>query len=97
MNKKLIFKYFLLYVPFVVGIGLFSFGIFNLFSSLLFFVGGYMAIKNTFDYRKVKKNVESIQIEDNSKKKEDYTDKSIENITNFKRVKKYSRVRKKIK
>ena len=97
MNKKLIFRYVLLYVPFVLGIGLFSFGIFNLFSSLLLFAGGYLAIKNTFDYRKVKKNVESIQIEDNSKKKDDYTDKSSENITNFKRVKKYSRVRKKIK
>ena len=62
MNKKLIFRCVLLYVPFVVGIGLFSFGIFNLFSSLLLFAGGYLAIKNTFDYRKVKKNVESIQL-----------------------------------
>ena len=54
--KKIILKYLFLYLPFVMGIVLFSNGVVNLFSSLLLFAGGYVSIKNTFDYRLVKKN-----------------------------------------
>lgn len=98
MNKKLIFKYVLLYIPFVIGIGLFSFGIFNLFSSLLLFLGGYIAIKNTVDYRKVRKNIDSVKIECEEVKKKEYVPKkTTEQIPGFKRTRRYERVRKRVK
>ena len=56
MYKKIIIKYIFMYIPMIVGIILFSNGIINLFSSLLLFVGGYISIKNTFDYRIVRRN-----------------------------------------
>lgn len=56
--KKVILKYLFLYLLFATGIVLFSNGVVNLFSSLLLFVGGYVSIKNTFDYRLVKKNID---------------------------------------
>jgi len=55
---KKIFRYTLIYFPFVLGMILFLFNVVNLFSSLCLFLGGYIAIKNTFDYRLVKKNRE---------------------------------------
>lgn len=55
---KKILRYILIYFPFILGIILFSFKIVNLFSSLCLFLGGYIAIKNTFDYRLIKKNRE---------------------------------------
>lgn len=59
MNKKLLFKYVLFYIPMVVGIVFFTLGKVNLISSLLLFCGGYVAIKNTFDYRMVRRNIRS--------------------------------------
>ena len=55
---KKIFRYVMIYFPFLLGIVLCSFNIVNLFSALCLFIGGYIAIKNTFDYRLVKKNRE---------------------------------------
>jgi len=57
MKKKLIKKYILLSLPFICGLLLYRFGSYGIVSSLLFFVGGYMLIKNVFDYRVVRKNV----------------------------------------
>ena len=55
---KKIFRYMIIYVPFLLGIILFSFNVVNLFSSFCLCIGGYVAIKNTFDYRLVRKNRE---------------------------------------
>lgn len=60
MNKKLILKYIFICSPFLIGTILFTLGIFNIFSSVLLFLGGYIAIKNIFDYRKVRKNINSV-------------------------------------
>lgn len=65
MNKKLLLRYVLLCLPFVVGSVLYSFGVVNIVSSLLFFVGGYAAIKNVFDYRKVRKNINIVNARKN--------------------------------
>lgn len=73
MNRKFILKYIFIYIPFLLGIGLFSFEIINLFSSLLLFLGGYIALKNTLDYRMVRKNKEKYKI-DNDKEKNNYLD-----------------------
>ena len=48
----------------IIGMVLFSNGVVNLYSSMLLFLGGYIAIKNSFDYRVVKKNIKKCQ--DNS-------------------------------
>ena len=58
MKKNKTIKYILLYLPFITGTVLYSFKIYNLFSSLLFFIGGYVILKNTFNYRKIKNKVE---------------------------------------
>lgn len=98
MKKKLILKYILLYLPMMVGIGLFSYGVVNLFSSLLLFIGGYIAIKNTFDYREVRKNINSVNREIIDIPKEDYTYlEEPKNIVEVKRVKRNIRVRKRVK
>ena len=105
MKKQLILKYVLMYFPFVLGIGMFSLGYINLVSSLLLFLGGYISIKNTFDYRKVKRNINIVQ--SNSEKtpvivnvkKIDNNKKiyvksmSAENIVGIKRTRRYTRVR----
>ena len=59
--NKIIIKYLMMYMAFILGIVLFSIGVINLFSSLLLFVGGYESIKNTFDYRIVKRNMNSFE------------------------------------
>ena len=61
--KKVFVKYLMMYIPFVLGGVLFSMGVTNLFSSLLLFVGGYIAIKNTLDYRLVKRNISKLKKE----------------------------------
>lgn len=96
MNKKLIIRYILICLPFVIGGLLYCFGIINIFSSLLLFCGGYLTLKNTVDYRKVKKNKDIVNRDKNSYKK-DYTNRSVENIVGFKRTRRYSKVRKRIK
>ena len=60
MNKIFI-KYLMMYMAFILGIVLFSVGIMNLFSSLLLFVGGYLSIKNTLDYRLIKRNINKLK------------------------------------
>ena len=61
--KKVFVKYLMMYIPFVSGGVLFSMGVTKLFSSLLLFVGGYIAIKNTLDYRLVKRNISKLKKE----------------------------------
>lgn len=69
MKKKLIKRYILLCLPFICGVLLYGIGLYNIVSSLLFFVGGYVLIKNVFDYRVVNKNIRKYV--DNSKKIDD--------------------------
>ena len=105
--KKIVLKYIIIYVPVVVGLFLFSSRVVNLFSSLLLFLGGYVAIKNTLDYRIVRKNVNSIKVrsEEQSKivevnkvdksGKVDIKSMKSENVPGLKRTRVYSRVRRK--
>ena len=60
MKRKLLYRYILIYIPMVVGGVLYCLNSINIVSSLLLFLGGYIAIKNTFDYRMVKKNVKKV-------------------------------------
>ena len=60
MNKNNLIKISFRFVPFVVGVILYVFGIVNLLSSLLLFVGGYVVVKSTLDYRNVRKNMKMI-------------------------------------
>ena len=95
MNRKVMIKYILIYIPFITGIGMYSFSIINLFSSLLFFVGGYIAIKNTLDYRTVKRNIDMSKI-DNIYIDDDYNDKN-NNIVCVRKMKRNIKVRKRVK
>lgn len=108
MSIKILIKYLLLYFLFLLGMILYYVGLVNLFSSLLLFLGGYIAIKNTFDYRLVRKNISSIKkdSDDNhlieldkeqDKKNERQVIRQIncDDVVGVKRVRSYSRVRKK--
>ena len=64
MRKKLLGKYILLSVPFICGCLLYGIGSYGIVSSLLFFSGGYIVIKNIFDYRMVNKNIKKIKDKD---------------------------------
>lgn len=55
MHKKIKSIFFCL--PFICGSFCFCFGIFNLFSSLLFFVGGYVALKHFLNYKKIRRRM----------------------------------------
>ena len=66
MKKKIIKRYILLCLPFMCGLLLYGVGNYGIVSSLLFFVGGYVLIKNVFDYRVVMKNINKYV--DNGKK-----------------------------
>ena len=57
MKKKLIKKYILLCIPFICGTFLYVMNSYGIFSSILFFGGGYIVIKNVFDYRMVNRNI----------------------------------------
>jgi len=94
MNRKILLKYIFIYTPMIIGVILFSFRIINIFSSLLLFVGGYIAIKNTFDYRMVRKNVKSVSI--SNKSNSVYT-RDRESVNIRKRKKRNIRVRKREK
>lgn len=61
MLKRILFRYIILSLPFILGILLYINKIFNIVSSLLFFVGGYILIKNLCDYRIVKRNIYNIE------------------------------------
>lgn len=112
MNKKLLVRYVLICLPFVLGTLLFSFGVFNFISSILFFAGGYVAIKNLCDYRKINMNKRivndskinnDIKLENNSvgvdldKKNVNYRYQSYDSIPGFKRTMVYKKVRKRVK
>ena len=73
MKKKLIKRYLMLCLPFVCGLLLYRLGSYGIVSSLLFFCGGYILIKNIFDYRVVRKNIKKCI--DNDKKLEIDIDK----------------------
>ena len=94
MMKKIVLKYILMYIPFIVGIMLYSFNIYNLFSSLLLFVGGYIALKNTLDYRRVNKNI--VKENDNSFKR-NVINVDNKRVINVKKIKRNIRVRKRVK
>jgi len=101
MKIKLLFRYILLYMPFIIGILLLSLGVVNFLSFLLLIVGGYIAIKNTFDYRLVKRHIRKIKLDnvninkDNLVNKDDMVKKIEPMIVdeNYNKIK--TRVRKK--
>jgi len=74
MNKKKLFLIILKFFPFLGGMILFRMEIINLFSSLLLFVGGYIVVKNLFDYRIIRKNINNIY---KHKKEEEIVDRNI--------------------
>ena len=97
---KKINKYILICIPFVSGSLLFSFGIYNFFSSMLFFGGGYVILKKICNdkIRKINninnnKNVNEI----NHSYRKDYSYKNVGNVILYKRVKRNLRVRKRVK
>ena len=103
MKKQLIIKFIIMYLPFILGLGMFSLCYINLVSSLLLFLGGYISVKNTFDYRRLKKNMgnipkkvdkKSIVVNVEKKDNNNYI-KSInaEDIVGIKRTRRYTRVR----
>ena len=109
MNKKILLKYLLMYVTMFAGIVMYNLGIVNIFSTMFTFVGGYIAIKNTFDYRKVRRNMKILEGIDNisitkdrdivikemseDKKTDSIKPIKTENIIGLKRTRVYSRVR----
>ena len=96
MDKKRLLYFILKFVPFIIGIILFKLGIINLISSLLLFVGGYISIKNIFDYRVLRKNIDSIL--DNKyviEKKEDNF--NLNNSNNIYKKRNYSKDKVKIR
>jgi len=108
MYLKLFIKYLLMYLPVIFGVILYVSGVVNLFSSLLLFLGGYIAIKNTLDYRLVKKNINNVKYSQKSDIKveldnvsskcidrENIKSKNCDGIVGLKRVRRYSRVRRK--
>ena len=91
-----------MYFPFILGLGMFCLGYINLVSSLLLFLGGYVSIKNTFDYRKIKKNINKsidrvpvvVRVEKKDNNKKTYVKPmNAENIVGIKRTRRYTRVR----
>ena len=96
MHKKN--RYIFICIPFIIGGLLFSFGVYNLVSSLLFFVGGYVALKKIFDYKKILKKREantSIPLTTKNNYQKDYSYRNSEHIIGLKRTRRYSRVRRK--
>ena len=95
VRKKLLLKYLVMMLPFLVGSIMYCFSIYNIVSSLLFFVGGYVFIKNVFDYRKVNKNInkEKEKVLNNCNRV--YRD--YDSIPMLKRTRIHRKVRKKIK
>lgn len=95
MNRKNLFIVIFKYVPFIIGVILCSVSIINLFSLLLLFVGGYIAIKNTFDYRKVRNNMNMIY--SHSEVVREKYSKEVVNGYNFHKIKGMVKVKKRIK
>lgn len=95
--RKIILKYILLGLPFLVGSVMFSFGVYNIISSFLFFVGGYVFIKNVFDYRKISKNKKMVVDNQIVVEKKNMNYRTSENIPMLKRTRIHHRVRKRVK
>ena len=95
--RKIMLKYILLLLPFVIGSVMFGFGIYNIVSSLLFFVGGYMFVKNIFDYRKIRKNKKLLIDNQYNIVKKDKVYRTSEEIPMLKRTRIHHRVRKRVK
>ena len=96
MNNKFIKRYFWLSVPFLCGILMYSLDIYNLVSSILFFAGGYIVLKNIFDYRNVNKNKKKIEESlVNNNYRNTYMNSN--SIVGLKRVYRHERVRKRVK
>ena len=95
--RKIMLKYILLLLPFVIGSVMFGFGIYNIVSSLLFFVGGYMFVKNIFDYRKIRKNKKLLIDNQDNIVKKDKVYRTSEEIPMLKRTRIHHRVRKRVK
>ena len=66
MIKKILIRYSILGLSFIFGILLYINNKINIISSLLLFVGGYIFIKNLFDYRKIKRNIYYIKKKNNN-------------------------------
>ena len=94
MRKKRLIKYILLFLPFIIGSVCFSLGIYNLCSSLLFFGGLYVGLKNIFNYRKINNDISRIE-KVNSDIKNGY--RSYDSVVGIKRTRRYSKVRKRMK
>lgn len=99
MNRKIIVKYLLLCLPFIIGASLYCFSVFNLFSSLLFFCGGYVVLKNILDYRKINKikNSDKSVISNKYSYEKDFSYRNSKNIIGLKRTRRHYRVRKRVK
>ena len=96
MKQKLLKKYILLCIPFITGAILYSLSIYNIFSSILFFAGGYIAIKNMCDYRKIKKNInisKKIELKTINNSNNNINYRNIESIKGIKRNRVYKKVR----
>lgn len=93
-------KYILICLPFISGGLLFSFGVINLFSSVLFFCGGYVALKKILNDKKREINGvkdKEIMFGINNSYKKDYSYRSAENIVGFKKTMRGPKVRKRVK
>ena len=86
MRKKRLIRNILLFLPFIIGS--------VCFSSLLFFGGLYVGLKNIFNYRKINNDISRIE-KVNSDIKNGY--RSYDSVVGIKRTRRYSRVRKRIK
>ena len=102
MSKKTLLKYVFMYLLFILGVLFYSNGIITLFSSILLFGGGYISLKNTVDYRLIKRNFNKHSEFSNDIINENKVvhNKNIrlnnpENIIGVKRTRRYSRVRRK--
>jgi len=88
-------RYLMLSIPLIGGVLLFSLGVYNIVSSLLFFVGGYFFIKNLFDYRKIVKCKHKIEERKNNNFKGNFNMSN--SVIGLKRTHRYERVRKRVK
>ena len=95
--KKGIYKYIFWGLPFFVGSIMFSLGIYSIVSSLLFFLGGYVFIKNIFDYRRINKNKSLIIDKHVDIVNRNKVYRSCDDIPMLKRTRIHHKVRKRIK
>ena len=97
---KKINKYILICLPFISGGLLFSFGIYNIFSSMLFFGGGYVILKKICNdkIKKINNSFDNkIVSEINNDYKKNYSYRNVGNAVLYKRVKRNSKIKKRVK